>query len=108
MLTDDAFDTSQLNMAAPPELMLMGFTSNLTISGALLEPPPMSMVIQPVKTNNKLRTTNRTRFISTPSHKIISELLSNGMIQCLRFLVKSYFGTVFACADRPTLYRSGS
>jgi hypothetical protein len=72
MLTDDAFDTSQLNIAAPPELMLMGFISNLIISGALLELPPMSMVIQPAKTNDKARITKRLRFISAPSRKIIN------------------------------------
>ena len=56
MLMDEAFSTSQARMAAPPLLIELGLTVNLTTVGTLLElPPPISTVIQPAVASKSIK-----------------------------------------------------
>lgn len=56
MLMDEAFSTSHARIAAPPLLIELGLTTNLTTAGTLLElPPPMSTVIQPAVASKRIK-----------------------------------------------------
>lgn len=92
MLMDEAFSTSQASIAAPPLLMELGLTSNLTTAGTLLElPPPISTVMQPAVASNSIKT-NRTAFLifSPPRINILGHHTMRHM-KC-----KAYFRTAAA------------